>query len=311
MRRTSSVLVTATAAALMATPAIASAGNNTLVLDVIDSGSQTVQLAKLKASGGTPSLVTTPQQGVWASCAGWRPGKNKAVFTQQDRGAQTPSFGQSINLDGTAQTVVKNTTGVYCLSSNAAGSLFGWVGFSDGKESVGVIKPNGNKKRTLAATKKDALFGAAISPDGKRLAYTKVVYKAGGGVQSSDILIVDIATGAKTNITKSKDKQFDEPSWIGNNKLVAVRSNVAIVTMNARGTNTTKVTKGAGTYVASPVVSPSGNHLAYLTCQGDCGDPDLAGTGTVWRVKVDGSGKKQLWSSSGDLQPNTSLAYVQ
>ena len=130
-------------------------------------------------------------------------------------------------------------------------------------------------------------------------------------MQSSDILIVDIATGDKTNITKSKDKQFDEPSWIGNNKLVAVRSNVAIVTMNARGTNTTKITKGAGTYVASPVVSPSGNHLAYLTCQGDCGDPELAGTGTVWRVKVDGSGKKQLWSSSGDLQPNTSLAYVQ
>ena len=49
------------------------------------------------------------------------------------------------------------------------------MGFSDGKESVGVIKPNRNKKRTLTATKKDALFGAAISPDGKRLAYNKVV----------------------------------------------------------------------------------------------------------------------------------------
>lgn len=54
MRRTSSVLVTATAAALIATPAIASAGNNTLVLDVIDSGSQTVQLANSRPAAAPP-----------------------------------------------------------------------------------------------------------------------------------------------------------------------------------------------------------------------------------------------------------------
>ena len=65
---------------------------------------------------------------------------------------------------------------------------------------------------------------------------------------------------------------------------------------------------GAGYWIAS--LSPSGKRVAYLTCAGDCGDPELSGTGTVWRVKLDGSGKKELFSAEGALQPNTSVAWI-
>lgn len=301
--------ITGAALGLLALSGTASAEQR-LTLTVLDATSGSTQVAIMNANGGAPQVVGTPPAGVWASCADWWPGRDRLLFTQQDRETLRPSTAASMTTSGTQRRTLVNSTGLTCVSADAGGDRFAFTGFADDRSIVGTMSADGSDRVVLFRSRSAMFFSPAISPDGSRIAVNKVVYGPdGSGVSSADLYVVDLATGVKTNITKTRAKPFYEPSWAGNGRLLAVRSSSGIVLMGADGRQMSKITQG-GSVATSPVLSPSGKRVAYLTCAGDCGDPDLQGTGSVWRVKLDGSGKKQLFSSGGALQPTTSIAWM-
>lgn len=315
MRHTSRRLIImagATGAALglgLVPPGVASAQQR-LTLTVLDGTSGSTQIATMNANGGTPQVVGNPPAGVWASCADWWPGRDRLLFTQQNRETMRPSTAASMTTSGTQRRTLVNSTGLTCISSDAGGSRFAFTGFADDRSVAGTMLADGSDRVVLFKSRSAMFFSPAVSPDGSRVAVNRVIYGPdGSGVSSADLFVVDLATGAKANVTKNRDKPFYEPSWAGNSRLLAVRSSSGIVTMGADGSGMSKITQG-GDVATSPVLSPSGKRVAYLTCAGDCGDPELSGTGTVWRVKLDGSGKKELFSAEGALQPNTSVAWI-
>ena len=50
-----------------------------------------------------------------------------------------------------------------------------------------------------------------------------------------------------------------------------------------------RLIKVPGAALSSPMFSPDGSKIAFLQCVGDCGDPQLAGTGSLWVMDADGS----------------------
>lgn len=308
-RRRRRMLIAGATLGLVALPATASAEQR-LTLTVLDESSGSTQIAVMSANGGKPEIIGDPPRGVWASCANWWPGRDRLLFTQQNRDTLRPATAASMTTSGTQRRTIPNSTGLGCIAADASGGRFAFTGFADDRSVVGTMLADGSARVILGRSKSAMFFSPAISPDGRRVAVNKVVYGAdGSGVKSADLFVWDLADGTKTNITKDRAKPFYEPSWAGNGRLLAVRSSSGVVIMNADGTQTTKIVQGGGVAV-SPVLSPSGKRVAYLTCSGDCGDPQLQGTGTVWRVKLDGSGKKKLFSSAAALQPNTSVAWM-
>jgi RTX calcium-binding nonapeptide repeat (4 copies) len=65
---------------------------------------------------------------------------------------------------------------------------------------------------------------------------------------------------------------------------------------------------GDGVTVSSPTFSPDGSKIAFTQCVGDCGDPMLQGTGSIWVMNPDGSGVRQILNqATAGVQPDGTL----
>jgi Tol biopolymer transport system component len=75
--------------------------------------------------------------------------------------------------------------------------------------------------------------------------------------------------------------------------------------MSADGSNVaTLVEVSGGAALSSPTFSPDGSRIAYTQCVGDCGDPDLQGTGSIWVMEADGSNVTQILDqATAGVQP--------
>ena len=78
---------------------------------------------------------------------------------------------------------------------------------------------------------------------------------------------------------------------------------------NGTGMRVLTSVPGAHTSIAAAVYSPDGKKIAYLQCNGDCGDPDLHGQGSIWVMNANGTGKQRIFNGGNGVQPSDRLSW--
>jgi Tol biopolymer transport system component len=79
-----------------------------------------------------------------------------------------------------------------------------------------------------------------------------------------------------------------------------------IVRMNASGGDIHVVRRVPGFTISNPIYAPDGTKIAYMQCEGDCGDPARpdTGIGSIWVTNADGSNPTEiLVQQTGDGVP--------
>jgi Tol biopolymer transport system component len=172
---------------------------------------------------------------------------------------------------------------------------------------------NGAYRRVVAraTSRRLSLGGPAFAPSGGRLAYYRVTYnKSGQGIAASALFV---RNGARTvNITAHRSAKYFGPTWSPNGRrLLAIRGQRTIVSMNPNGTGLRVLTnvRGASTHIADAVYAPNGKKIAYLQCKGDCGDPQLRGQGSIWVMNANGSGKHRVFNGGNGTQPADRISW--
>jgi len=79
--------------------------------------------------------------------------------------------------------------------------------------------------------------------------------------------------------------------------------------MKPNGTNVRALVTVSGANITDAVYSPNGKKIAYMQCVGDCGDPSLAGQGSIWVMNANGSGKHRVFNGANGVQPASRLSW--
>jgi Tol biopolymer transport system component len=288
--------------------------NGVIAFDgVVGKGPQgSVQVFQVSATGSGLKQLTNPANtAIWNQDPDYTANASKIYFIATNRATQTPSRINSMNASGGAQ---KNIAAGVWPSVNRAGSTLAVVQYLKSGQSVIARMTTSGKGRKIIgnATKKQGAGGPDYAPTGTRLAWYRVTYgKNGQGIAASDLFVRNGTHN--TNITRRSSAKFYSPAWAPNGrKLVAIRGQRAIVSMNPNGTGLRVLTSVSGpphTGVAGVVYSPDGTKIAYLQCTGDCGDPSLQGQGSIWVMNANGSGKKRIFNGSDQAQPADRLSW--
>jgi Tol biopolymer transport system component len=125
--------------------------------------------------------------------------------------------------------------------------------------------------------------GASYSPDGTRIAFARFTPSAG----TIEIDEINAEGGGLTQIASG-----NQPSWSPDGAKIALLcgSPLAICTMNADGSNVTKLFQSSINGISSPTWSPDGTRIAFAR-QHTSGQSILS---DVYEMKSDGSGLTQI-----------------
>ncbi len=111
--------------------------------------------------------------------------------------------------------------------------------------------------------------GAALSPDGGQVAFTYDTGHAEGARRTTQIFVVDLATGGRRALTDDPAGAYD-PAWSPDGQWIAYASRAAVGTnvwtMRADGGERRRLTDGGAD--RGPAWSPDGDRLAFLRLQG-------------------------------------------
>jgi Tol biopolymer transport system component len=307
------MLFAALAGGSSAAPGTFPGQNGVIAFDAVVAGSGgpgTVQIFQVSATGTGLKQLTQTSGAVWNQDPSFSANGAKIYFTSMNRATTNPSRIYSMNASGSGRQGV--AAGVW-PSVNRSSSTLAIVQYAKGGQSVIVtMKPNGTGRKVVGnATKRQGAGSPDYAPTGARLAFYRVTYnKSGQGFAASDLFVRDGTSN--TNITRRSKAKFYSPAWAPNGKaLLAIRGQRTIVSMKPNGTGIHALTSAAGahTSIASAVYSPDGTKIAYLQCNGDCGDPELQGQGSIWVMNANGSGKKRVFSGSNTVQPADRLSW--
>jgi Tol biopolymer transport system component len=288
--------------------------NGDLVFSGVDSVSGTVQIYRMAPTGGAPTQLTSTTGQVWNECPSWSSDARLIYFDSFDRAIASPPQIFRMNGTGGARTLVDrpNAPPHTCPTVNRNGTLVAAVEFEDDGSSVIVrMNADGSGRQVVSNTGANlSNFSPHFAPNGSRILFNQVTFKENaGGLDTGEFMVVNPAGHIK-NITRHNSDIFTSPSWSPNGgTLLAVRGadQDEIVRMSSGGSNVRMLVKVPGVTLSSPTFSPDGSKIAFTQCQGDCGDPDLQGTGSIWVMNANGSNLTQvLDQATTGVQPDGS-----
>lgn len=196
----------------------------------------------------------------------------------------------------------------------------------DGGGDVFVMNDDGSHPRNITPNGSVLADGPAISPNGKRVAFTRF------GLHDQEIWVVGTNGGHLKNLTKNDSEDYS-PAWSPNGRKIAYAcvgthsSNLCVI--NVKSGHVKKLTHGDEFAIFSPSWSPDGKQIAVDSLDGieviaaKSGDPQggtftggspswspngksldyyfYDGNSEIYRAKPDGSQPKNLThNAAGD-----------
>ncbi|MDP4013863.1 MAG: hypothetical protein U0990_07520 [Candidatus Nanopelagicales bacterium] len=287
--------------------------NGRLVFSAVDGDTGTVQIFSVTGHGKGLRQLTQPSgPDVWNECPSWSPNGKRILFDNADRSDDTLPQLYRMRGDGSRARLIGSTTRyAACPVASPSQNLIAYLTYpKSGNAQIGIMKSRGTGARVLLKAKGANLYGPSFSPNGRLLAYERVVFGQ-NGIQSADVYVYDMMTGSKTNLTSGRPAQFGSPSWDPRgDAILATRGARNVVRIDLNDLTTKRVVKSPkNTWVTSPVYAPHRNKIAYLTCEGDCGDPDITGIGTLWTAKPNGKKARAIVATEGAIQPADKVSW--
>ena len=294
-------LVAAVLVVAAASPAAATfpGENGPLVFSGLDLETGTVQIYRMEATGGVPTRLTAPSGNVWNECPSWSADGQLIYFDTIDRSTADPAHIYRMNATGESRAPVDDPEAPthLCPTVNSSGSQIAALEYADdGSEGIVVMNADGSDRKIVAgAAANQDNYGPKFAPDGPGILFYQVTFGQ-NTIASSDLMIV-YPSGYIRNITQGDDDFFISPSWSPRgDTILAVRGADAdeIVQMSSSGDKVRSLLKVPGASLGDPTFSPDGSKIAFAQCVGDCGDPSLQGTGSIWVMNADGSNLTQI-----------------
>ncbi len=151
-------------------------------------------------------------------------------------------------------------------------------------QGIYVMNPNGSdQKKVLDIPKPIRSF--QWSPDSRKITYSS--YDEKKGLNTTDIFVLDVLTGANTNLTNSPDVGDMDPAWSPDGKKIAFCSGVTrqgyhLRVMNADGTNVVDLHDLSDYPQGFPSWSTDGKRILFTDRQ------------SIYSINADGTNLKTL-----------------
>ena len=211
----------------------------------------------------------------------WAPDGKRVLYASN---ADGPLAIYMMNPDGSGVTRLTTPTAEqFDRDPHALGKRIVFMRFdaADLYQSRWVVNDDGSNLTRL--TRGAAARQPAPSPGGKLVAF----------IRDDDVWVVDVETGALTNLTGTVNRLELMPAWSPSGKQIAFvleeLANQDLYIMNADGTEVTRLTDSQTYMEFAPRWSPDGKRIAFTANYGEAF--------AVWSMFVDGTGLNNLSQS--------------